>query len=48
MHKILGCAYKSQDFAQSQKIFVLSHGRETLNFRDSGSTSILVLALLTV
>ena len=28
MHKCLVCAYKSQDFAQSQNIFARSHNRE--------------------
>ena len=36
MHKFLVCAYKSQDFAQSQKFFARSHDRETVNFRNSG------------
>ena len=35
MHKFLVCACKSQDFAQSQKIFARSHDRETVTFRNS-------------
>ena len=35
MHKFLVCAYKSQDFAQSQKICAGSHDRETVTFRNS-------------
>ena len=35
MHKFLVCACKSQDFGQSQNKFVLSHDRETINFRNS-------------
>ena len=35
MHKFLVCAYKSQDVAQSQKKFALSHDRETMTFRNS-------------
>ena len=35
MHKVLGCAYKSHDFAQSQKFFARSHDRETVTFRKS-------------
>ena len=35
MHKFLVCAYKSQDFAQSQKKFALSNHRETVTFRNS-------------
>ena len=30
MHIFLVCACKSQDFAQSQKIFARSHDRETV------------------
>ena len=33
MHKFVVCAYKSQDFAQSQKFFTLSHNREIVTFR---------------
>ena len=40
--KNLVYACKSQDFAQSQKIFARSHDRETVTFRNSAS-SILVL-----
>ena len=36
MHKFLFCAYKSQDFAQSQKIFMWLHDLETVTFRNSG------------
>ena len=36
MHIFLVSAYKSQDFAQSQKIFAWSHDRETVTFRNSG------------
>ena len=35
MHKFLICAYKSQNFAQSQKIFMRSSDRETVTFRNS-------------
>ena len=35
MHKFLVYAYKSQDFAQSQKMFAWSHDRETVTFRNS-------------
>ena len=35
MHKFIVCAYKSQDFAQSQKKCVRSHKRETMTFRNS-------------
>ena len=36
MHKVLVCAYTSQDFAQSQNFFARSHDRETVTFRNSG------------
>ena len=36
LHKFLVCAYKSQDFVQSQKNFARSHDRETVTFRNSG------------
>ena len=36
MDKLLVCACKSQDFAQSQKKFARSHDRETVTFRNSG------------
>ena len=39
MHKLLVCACKSQDFAQSQKKFVRSHDRETVTFRNFGRTT---------
>ena len=35
MHKLLVCACKFQDFAQSQNIFARSHDRETVTFRNS-------------
>ena len=35
MHKFSVCAYKSQDIAQSEKNFALSHNRETVTFRNS-------------
>ena len=35
MHQFLVCAYKSQDFAQSQKNCARSHDRETVTFRNS-------------
>ena len=35
MHKLLVCACKSQDFAQSQKKIAQSHDRETVTFRNS-------------
>ena len=38
MHKVLVSAYKSQDFAQSQKKFAWSHDRETVTLRNSGQT----------
>ena len=37
IHKFVVCVYKSQDFAQSQKIFARSHDRETVIFRNSDS-----------
>ena len=36
MHNFVVCACKSQDFAQSQKYFALSHDRETVTFKNSG------------
>ena len=36
MYKFLVCSYNSQDFAQTQEIFVRSHNRETMTFRNSG------------
>ena len=35
MHKSLVCPCNSQDFAQSQTFFALSHDRETVTFRNS-------------
>ena len=35
MHIFLVCACKYQDFAQNQKKFAQSHGRETVTFRNS-------------
>ena len=35
MHIFLVCARKSQDIAQSQKIFARSHDRMTARFRNS-------------
>ena len=35
MHKLLVCARKSQEFAQSQKKIARSHDRETVTFRNS-------------
>ena len=35
MHKFLARAYKSQDFAPSQKNVARSHDRETVTFRNS-------------
>ena len=35
MHKLSVCAYKSQDFAQSEKNFAQLHDRETVTFRNS-------------
>ena len=35
MHEFLVCAFKYQDFAQSQKIFAQSHDRTTVTFRNS-------------
>ena len=35
MLKKIVCAWKSQDFAQSQKFFARSHDRETVTFRNS-------------
>ena len=40
MHTFLVCAYKSQDFAQSQKKIARSHDRETVSFRNSEQTQI--------
>ena len=37
MPKILVCACKYQDFAQSQKNFVRWHDHETVTFRNSGN-----------
>ena len=34
MHQFSVCTNKSQDFAQSEKNFVLSHNRETVTFRN--------------
>ena len=39
MHKFLVCAYKSQEFAQSQNFFARLHDRETVTFRNSGIKS---------
>ena len=36
MHIFLLCISKSLDFAQSQKNFARSHGRETVTLRNSG------------
>ena len=35
MHQFLVCAYKSQDFVQSQENFARSHDRATVTFRNS-------------
>ena len=35
MHKLLVCAYKSQEVAPSQNFFARSHDRETMTFRNS-------------
>ena len=35
LHTFLVCAYKSPDFAQSQKIFAQSHDCQTVTFRNS-------------
>ena len=35
VHTFLVCAYKSQDFAQSQENFAWLHDRETVTFRNS-------------
>ena len=37
LHKLLVCACKYQDFAQSQKKIARSHDRETVTFRNSES-----------
>ena len=37
MHKFLACACNSQDFAQGQKKFALSHAHVIVTFRNSGS-----------
>ena len=37
MHNFFVCAYKSQDFAQSQNIFARSHNPKTVTFRNSES-----------
>ena len=34
-HKFLVCTCNSQNFAQNQKYFALSHNRETVTFRNS-------------
>ena len=36
IHNFVVCACKSQDFAQSQKTFALSHDHVTVTFRNSG------------
>ena len=38
MHHWLVCAYKSEDFAQSQENFARSDDRETVTFRNSDTT----------
>ena len=40
IHIFLVCAWKSQDFAQSQKNFVQSHDRETMTFRNSSPSTL--------
>ena len=35
MHTFLVCAYKSQDFVQSQESFARSHNLVTVSFRNS-------------
>ena len=37
MHKFLVCAYKSQDFAQTQENFARSHDCETGTFKNSAA-----------
>ena len=37
MHNYLVCAYKSQEFAQSQNFFALLHNHETVTFRNSAN-----------
>ena len=36
IHNFFVCTYKSQDFAQRQKMFAWSQDRETVTFRNSG------------
>ena len=45
MHIFLVCARKSQDIAQSQKIFARSHDRMTARFRNSAINVILNLVI---
>ena len=42
MHKFLVCAYKSQDFAQSQRILARLHDRETMTFRNFDGFGVMV------
>ena len=42
MHKLLVCACKSQDLAQSQKKVERSHNRETVTFRNSAAHMVLM------
>ena len=46
MHKLLVCACKSQNFAQSQKKFAQLHNRETVAFINS--ESLILLSLLSL
>ena len=46
MRKLLVCACKSQDFAQSQKKIARSHDRETGTFINSAIFNIIVVTLL--
>ena len=46
MPKFLVCAYKSQDFMQSQKLFARSHNRGTVTFRNSDTRHIVKCNLL--
>ena len=39
MHNFLVCAYKSQDFTQSQTNFARTHDHETLTFRNSATAT---------
>ena len=46
MHTFLVCTCKSRNFAQSQKIFVRSHDRETVTFKNPVSTNMLKIKCL--